>query len=158
MLRAILLALAMLGAPKEVATEAGAAIAKYARNETEAAFLLAWARNESNFAAAIAEDKCKSFQCDPHRRADGTTVHLARGLWQMHRGAAGKDWERLPGNIDAQTEAAARIVRFALSACRLKGDAQVLGAFRVLGGLGCDRPLKGEDTRMADYHRARSKL
>jgi hypothetical protein len=147
--KSLLIALHLLGAPKDVAPEAATAIAKYARSDTEAAFMVAWADAESEFQRRIIDGRCHRWECDHGR---------AVGAWQMHRGAAGKTWDTMAGNLDAQAEAAARITRFALAACHAKGDAQVLGAFRVLGGLGCDRPLKGEAKRLAAFKRARGAL
>jgi hypothetical protein len=151
-LQIILAAVLALGAPKETATDVAVAIAKYARTPDEAAFMAAWARHESEFSAAIAAGKCEKWQCDAHKLADGRVVFRARGLWQLHRGAAGDDWEMLPGDIDAQARAAARMTRWALRQC--PGD-PVRGGFRVLGGLGCQKALRGEAKRVASFEKAR---
>jgi hypothetical protein len=45
------------------------------------------------------------------------------------------------------------MARWALRECKTP-----LGAFRRLGGLACDRPLKGEAARMKSYERARAAL
>jgi hypothetical protein len=149
MLKGILAALAIFGAPKEIATDLGPAIARYAQSPDEAAFLISWAESESHFSADIAADRCARWECDAHRRHDGSIEHLARGLFQLHRGAAGIDWDALPGDVDAQARSASRMARWALKTCKTP-----VGAFRMLGGLGCDRPLKGEEKRVASYARA----
>ena len=140
----ILAALLALGAPKAVAPSFAAAIACHAKTPDEAAFLAAWAEHESHFVARIVRNECKPWECDRGR---------ARGAWQLHRGAAGSDWDVLPGNLDAQARSAARMARWALRECKAP-----LGAFRRLGGLGCDRSLKGEDARMASFKKARGML
>lgn len=153
-LQIILAAVLALGAPKETATDVAVAIAKYARTPDEAAFMAAWARHESEFSAAIAAGECKRWQCDAHKLADGRVVFRARGLWQLHRGAAGDDWEMLPGDIDAQARAAARMTRWALRSCG--GDARC--AFRRLGGLSAYSKLRGEEKRLASFAIARRSI
>jgi len=140
----ILVAILALGAPKASAPAFADAIARHARTADEAAFLVAWAEHESHFQERIVRNDCKRYECDRGR---------ARGAWQLHRGAAGQDWDALPGNLDAQARSAARMARWALRECKAP-----LGAFRRLGGLGCDRALKGEDARMASFKKARGML
>ncbi len=150
---AILIAVLSLGAPHDTGTEVAAAIAKYARTPDEAAFLAAWAEHESHYSADIAAGNCKRWQCDAHKLPDGTIEHRARGLFQIHRGAAGADWDQLHGNIDAQVRSAARMVRWAMRECRTP-----VGAFRRRSGLACDRKLRGEEARVRSFQRARAKL
>lgn len=140
-LSAILLALSLVGAPKETATPVAEAVARYARTPQEAAFLVAWGRYESEYSPRIIANDCRKYECDHGR---------ARGAWQAHRVAAGKLWDDLPGNIDAQARVAARHARWALGEC--SGDARC--AFRLLGGLHRDRKLKGEEKRVETYARA----
>lgn len=149
-LKAILLALGILGAPNATAPAVARGVASYARTPEEAAFTIAWGHHESGFSEAIAAGNCAKWQCDARRRADGTIVHLARGIWQSHERAAGSAWEHLPGNIDLQAFVAVRHARWALGRCN--GDARC--AFRLLGGLPRDRKLKGEDARVAMYRKA----
>lgn len=151
MFQSILVALLRLGAPNDIAVPLAQGIATYAKTPTEAAFLTAWSKHESEYSADIMRGNCPTYRCDPHRHADGTIEHRARGLFQLHRGAAGKDWDELPGNIDAQVRSAARMTRWALHEC--KGDVRC--AFRVLGALPKTKPLKGEEKRVADFERAR---
>lgn len=140
----ILAALLALGAPTATASNASSAIYKYSRSADEAAFLVALGMHETRFEARLIDGDCKPWECDHG---------AARGAFQLHRGAAGADWELLPGNIDAQARSAVRMVRWAFRVCKTP-----VGAFRALGGLGCDRPLKGEEKRMASFLKARSML
>lgn len=146
MLEAILAALLALGAPAETAPVVASAVAKYARSPDEAAFLLAWGKNESQFDQRIIDHHCRRWECDNGR---------AVGAWQLHAGAAGGDWARLPGDVDLQAKHAASMARWAMRACPKD---PVRGGFRVLGGLGCDRPLRGESERVASFNKARSAL
>lgn len=136
----ILAALLALGAPRAFAPEVAQAIAVVARSDDEAAFLAAWARHESHYVRRIALNDCAPWECDHGR---------ARGLWQAHANAAGSAWERLPGNVTLQASIAVRHYRYAFRDC-----GTTLGAFRRLGGLGCDRPLRGEGERLRSYARA----
>lgn len=136
----ILAALLVLGAPRGIAPEIATAIVGAARSPEEAAFLVAWAKHESDFSRRIADGQCLAHECDHGR---------ARGLWQAHESAARGAWQSLPGNIRLQASIAARQYRFALRDC-----GTTLGAFRRLGGLGCDRPLRGEGKRLASFDRA----
>jgi hypothetical protein len=137
----ILAALIAFGAPRSIAPEVAQAIATVARSPDEAAFLASWAEHESHFQRRIADNFCRPFECDHGR---------ARGLWQAHPQAAGPAWHRLPGNIPLQATIAVRHYRAAFRDC-----GTTLGAFRRLGGLGCDRPLRGEGKRLASFERAR---
>jgi hypothetical protein len=145
MLRAVLAAALALGAPQETASDVASAVLKYARSADEAAFMLSWAEHESHFSARIIACECERWECDHGH---------ARGAWQLHRGAAGADWAALPGNIDAQARAASRMARWSLRAC--EGNARC--AFRLLGGLRVDVPLKGEESRIASYRRVQRML
>lgn len=138
----ILAALLALGAPRSIAPEVAQAIATNARTADEAAFLAAWAEHESHFQRRIANGECRAFECDHGR---------ARGLWQSHAKPAGNAWDALPGNIPLQASIAVRHYRWAFRDC-----GTTVGAFRRLGGLGCDRPLKGEAKRVASFERARA--
>jgi hypothetical protein len=68
-----------------------------------------------------------------------------------------EDWARMVGveNTRFQAERAAMHARWALRQC--PGD-RVRGAFRVLGGLRCDEPLKGEAERVATFRRVIGRL
>jgi len=145
LLKAILSAALAVGAPQAVAPELAAAIHQRTTNSTEAAFLLAWGRYESNFLPRIIANDCRRWECDRGK---------ARGAWQLHERAAGADWDALPGNLDAQVRSALRMTRWALGRCH--GDARC--AFRVLGGLQHDARLKGEDERVATFEATRSRL
>jgi len=129
MIGAVLAVLLSFGAPKETAGDVATAIAKYARTPSEAAF-----------------HHCHRWECDHG---------LAIGAWQLHRGAAGPDWARLPGDLELQAKHAAGLARWAMRACPKD---PVRGGFRVLGGLGCDRTLKGEEKRIAAFNKARAAL
>jgi hypothetical protein len=146
MLQAILAAVLALGAPSETASDVATAVAKYARTPDEAAFLLAWGTHESHFQRRIIDGDCKKWECDHGR---------ARGAFQLHAGAAGSDWALLPGDIDLQAKHAAAMARWAMRTCPKD---PVRGGFRVLGGLGCDRALKGEDARVISFRKARAAL
>lgn len=141
----VLAAVLLLGAQQPFATRIAAAVDREANSREEAAFLLAWAEHESHFEERIARNECKRWECDRGR---------ARGLWQLHRGAAGRVWDDLPGNVDAQARAAARMTRWAFRECHR----DVRCAFRVLGGLPQGKSLRGEEGRLASYARALEKL
>jgi hypothetical protein len=117
------------------------AIAHNARTPVEAAFLIAWGRAESLFSERIIANDCRRWECDHGR---------ARGAWQLHAGAVGKDWAFLPGNVELQARYAGRMTRWALRQCPAD---PVRGGFRVLGGLGCDRELKGEQSRVETFRK-----
>ncbi|HEY3499514.1 MAG TPA: hypothetical protein VGK73_32715 [Polyangiaceae bacterium] len=126
----------------------GSAVAEFAKTPDEAAFLIAWAQAESHLSLRIHIGNCKPWECDRGR---------ARGPWQTHRnGMPEERWARMIGveNTRAQAEQAARHARWAMRQC----PDRVLGAFRVLGGNGCDRPIKGERDRVAAFQRVRAKL
>jgi hypothetical protein len=143
------MALGLLAPPK-AAVEGIMAITDYARTPQEIAFTSTWAKFESGFAEHVVAGRCRRWECDAHKLADGTIEHRARGFCQLHERAAGSDWDLLPGDIDAQARACTRMARWALGRC--SGDARC--AFRLLGGLPRDRKLRGEDARMAVYVRA----
>lgn len=144
-LQSLLLALQLLHAPSDTAPGVAGAVLRHAKSPMEAAFILAWGRAESGFDSRIIRNECKRWECDHG---------LAVGGWQMHRRAAGPDWDELPGNIDAQVRSAARMTRWALKQC---GN-QPRCAFRVLGGLRPETPLKGENARVSDFERVRRAL
>lgn len=158
-LKAILLALALLprfaedreAVGKVVQEEhIGRAVHRASRNADEAAFLLAWGDAETHFSLRIARGECFKWECDKGR---------ARGPWQTHRnGMALATWDKMHGleNIDVQATHAAKMARWALAECHAKGDARVLGAFRLLGGKGCDGHLPGENDRLATFKRIRA--
>ncbi len=140
------------GSPEKIAqlNAIGAAVAEFGKTADERAFLLAWAENETHLSLRVHAGRCRASECDRGR---------ARGPWQVHRLASMPldVWDRMHGieNTRAQTEHAARMVRWALRQCP---DDRVRGAFRRLGGLGCEQQLKGEDERMDDFQRLRGKL
>lgn len=138
-LASVVTALAIAGAPKSSTPAVADAIVRNAKTPAEAAFLIAWAEHESHFDLRIANNDCHPWECDHGR---------ARGLWQSHERAAGTAWAHLPGDIDLQAFVAVRHARWAIKDC-----GSVLGGFRRLGGLACDRPLKGEAGRMESYRR-----
>jgi hypothetical protein len=116
------------------------AVAEFARTPEEAAFLLAWGEHETRFSLRVHAGHCRPWECDRGR---------ARGPWQAHRnGMRAEDWARMVGveNTRFQAERAAMHARWALRQC--PGD-RVRGAFRVLGGLRCDEPLKGESVHVS---------
>jgi hypothetical protein len=162
-LKTILVALALLprfGEDREavgklVQEEAiGRAVAKASGGDQDlAAFLLAWGDAETHFSLRIQRGDCYRWECDKG---------LARGPWQAHRNAmSASRWALMVGvqNTEAQAEQAARIASWALHECRAKDeDSRILGAFRLLGGLRCDQPLKGEESRLHTFRLVRSKL
>jgi len=148
MIKAVLAALSLVGSPQDATI--ASAIAEFARTPTEAAFLVAWGRSESEFNDDVIAGRCRRYQCDARKRADGTIVHLARGAWQQHRnGRTQEEWDALigPDAIREQAKAASKMTRWSLAHC--KGDARC--AFRLLGGLRPDRKLKGEDDRVRRF-------
>ncbi len=129
-------------------TAVSAAVVEFARTPTEIAFLLSWGRHETNFSLRVHSGRCRKWECDRGR---------ARGPWQSHRnGMSAELWERMTGveNTRAQAMVAAKHARWALSKC--SGDVRC--AFRRLGGLRVDVPLKGEAARIASFDRIRGQL
>lgn len=127
----------------------GSAVAEFAKTPNEAAFLIAWAQAETNLSLRIHVGQCKPWECDRGR---------ARGPWQTHRnGMPEERWARMVGveNTRAQAEQAAGHARWAMRQC--PGD-PIRGAFRRLGGLGCQQSLRGEERRMAAFRRVRARL
>jgi hypothetical protein len=161
MIKSILLALSLLPSvpaerelPEKEAqmTALAAALVEYGKDPDTIAFLVAWGSAESNFSLRIQRNECRRWECDRGK---------ARGPFQVHRnGKSAEAWDRMVGveNTRAQVEQAARHARWALSACRLKGDARIVSAFRVLGGVGCAYPLKGEADRLERFRKARAAL
>jgi hypothetical protein len=142
MTKAIALSILLrLGAPAPVAEDVAHSLALTNLSEPEAAFLLAWGAHESRYRERIIRNDCERWECDHGR---------ARGAWQMHRGAAGGAWDALPGSVPLQVASAAHAARWALRTC-----GNPLGAFRLLGGLGCNGKLRGEEERVATYERIR---
>lgn len=111
-------------------------VAAQARTPQEAAFILAWGENETHYALRIHSGSCRRWECDHGR---------ARGPWQDHRRGlpVGIEWTHW------QVKSALQHVRWALKECG--GDE--LGAFRRLGALRCDEPLKGEGERVKSYRK-----
>jgi hypothetical protein len=160
-LKAILLALALLPRFAEDREAVGKlvqeehiarAIHKVSRDGDEAAFLLAWGDAETHYSLRIARGECFKWECDHG---------LARGPWQAHRnGMPLATWDKMQGleNVDVQAAHAAKMARWALFECHAQGDAKILGAFRLLGGKGCNGYLPGEGDRLAAYKRVRARL
>jgi hypothetical protein len=158
-LKSLLVALSLLptyredtAAPEKSAQLAAMSTAIHAAAKTpdEAAFLIACGRYETAFSLRIHAGQCRPLECDRGR---------ARGPWQVHRNSAMSDaqWDRMHGveNIDEQALVAASRARWALRQCPAD---RVRGAFRVLGGLGCSRALRGEEQRVAAFRAARARL
>lgn len=130
-------------------TAVAAAVAEVARDKDEAAFLIAWGEHESRYSLRIHRGQCKPLECDRGR---------ARGPWQNHRiGMAEDAWGRLVG-VEMTRVQAAEAMRRARSALRMCPADRIRGAFRVLGGNGCTRALKGENERVETFQRVRAKL
>jgi hypothetical protein len=139
------------GSPEKSAqlNAVAAAVAEFARSPDEVAFLLAWAKHETNLSLRIHAGQCRAWECDRGK---------ARGPWQAHRnGMPLERWDRMHGveNTRAQAEHAARMARWALRQCP---DDRIRGAFRVLGGRACWQPLKGDELRVADFQKMRGRL
>lgn len=152
-LQIVLTVLLHFGAPKSTAPAVADAIAAYAQTPQEAAFMAALGKHESNFAQHLIAGRCKSFECDARKLADGSVEFRALGAWQVRRGFAGASFDDLPGNLELQARIAARMTRFALKRCAGTKH-PIRGAFATLGGLSCDGTFKGIDERVADYERA----
>lgn len=136
-------------ASPEKSAQLAAAVADVARDKDEAAFLIAWGEHETRYSLRIHRGKCKPLECDRGK---------ARGPWQNHRnGLADDRWSALSGIelTGIQAEEAARRARWALRACPAD---RIRGAFRVLGGNGCTKALRGEDERVATFKRVRARL
>ncbi len=160
MLKAIILALAVLpvaGEDKPVTPEKtaqlnaiAAAVHRHAKTPDEAAFVLAWGDAETHYSLRIAEGRCLIWECDRGK---------ARGPWQVHRNAAmsAEQWDKMHGveHIDEQARVAAARARWALRQCKVD---RIRGAFRVLGGVGCTRPIKGEGERVKAFEAMRRRL
>ncbi len=127
-----------------------AAVHRATKTPDEAAFVLAWGSAETHYSLRIAEGRCLIWECDRGK---------ARGPWQIHRNAAmsAEQWDRMHGveHIDEQARVAAARARWALRQCKVD---RIRGAFRVLGGLGCKRQLKGENERVKAFERMRRRL
>ncbi len=161
MLKTILVALALLPRFHEDREAVGkvvqenavaAAVAKVTKDPDEAAFLLAWGDAETHYSLRIHEGRCFKWECDRGR---------ARGPWQAHRNSMTlADWDKMQGveNVDAQARHALKMARWALRECRTRGDARILGAFRLLGARGCNGVLPGEGERLASFKRVRGML
>lgn len=158
MLKSVLLALQLLTvfhedkaeSPEKRAQLTGLAysIAEFSRDADTAAFLIVWAKHETNLSLRIQVGRCKAWECDRGK---------ARGPWQQHRNGRDEEtWNRMIGveNTRVQAREAAKQARWALGRC--KGDARC--AFRMLGGLAPTTPLKGEEKRVADFERTRRRL
>lgn len=153
---AVLQMLAVFGEDRSATAEKAAqlnglaaAVVSVARDKDEAAFLIAWGDHETRYSLRIHRGHCRPLECDRGR---------ARGPWQNHRnGLSDEKWEALHGVelTRLQAEEAARRARWALNQC--KAD-RIRGAFRVLGGNGCTKALRGEDERVATFRRVRAKL
>jgi hypothetical protein len=125
------------------------AVASTAQTRDEAAFLLAWAKAETQFSLRIHRGQCRQWECDRGK---------ARGPWQAHRnGMPEGRWSLMVGveNTQVQAEQAIQDTRWALLACPRD---RIRGAFRVLAGRSCSSPIKGEDKRVADFKWIRRRL
>ena len=130
-------------------TGIAAAVLSVARNKDEAAFLIAWGEHETRYSLRIHRGLCTRWECDRGK---------ARGPWQNWRvGMSDEKWARLEGIENTRAQAAEAMKR-ARSAMRTCPADRIRGAFRVLGGMGCTRALRGEDARMETFQRVRAKL
>lgn len=140
------------GTPEKLAQHSAlsAAIRAEARTADEAAFLLAWGDAETHYSLRVHSGRCKPHECDRGR---------ARGPWQLHRDASmsADTWARMHGveNTPLQAREAAKKVRWALRQCPAN---RIVGAFRVLGGRGCQYELPGENERVAMFERVRRRM
>jgi hypothetical protein len=136
-------------------SEVAAAVAAETSDPRVAAFVLAWGWHESKFSIAIGECRCERWQCDARRLPDGKVEFRARGLWQSHRRGA-PEWDQMcgPGGIRVQARQAVRHASWSLAKC----DGDIRCAFRRLGGLRIDVPLRGEADRVASFERIRKGL
>ena len=75
---------------------------------------------ESRFAQHVIDGKCRPYECDPIKLANGTIFHKAAGAWQQQ--VAGPilyaEWKTLPGNPEAQAWAAVRVLASSKRACK----------------------------------------
>lgn len=129
------------------------AVASVARTREEAAFLLTLGHHESGFSFRVHFGICRQFECDHGR---------ALSPWQMHRNGRTEDeWHGFVGlSLDATRGAAAAAlqhIRYAERACKWAQD-PIVGTFRAYAGRGCDRPVPGEQDRIATFQRVMRKL
>jgi hypothetical protein len=129
-------------------------------SRTEAAAILTeWADAETALRSNVHRDECRKYECDPIRlRVKGGTIvmHLARSLWQLHRGSwTAERWVAISGATQQATDAAAweAIKRFQLARGQCGGTIE--GAFANLAtGKSCmwwgahERVLKAERIRV----------
>jgi hypothetical protein len=129
------------------------AIDRHATDKRVRAFLIAWGWHESAFSLAITDGQCDRHQCDYSQRLKR---HLASGAFQEHQnGRPDAEWSRLRGleNIDHQVASASRRARGFIGMCPT-----IEGAFRALGGRGCDGRLPDAGKRVATYQRTLGRL
>jgi hypothetical protein len=113
----------------------------------EMALTIAWGKNETNYSLRIHRGECQAHECP----------NGARSPWQFEfTPVTEAEWPLLVGieNTGWQVARAAWFVHWAMGACG--GDARC--AFRRLGGLAPDEPLRGEEQRVADFERVRRML
>ncbi len=75
---------------------------------------------ESRFAQHVIDGKCRKWECDPVKLADGTIFHKSAGAWQQQ--VAGpillKEWKLLPGSPKRQAWAAIRVLAVSKKTCK----------------------------------------
>jgi hypothetical protein len=119
------------------------AIAEVARNESEAALLIADGHHESGFARAVLEYRCQDIgrlACDRNR---------ARGFAQVH------SWCRGNGPV-AEALCALRIIRDGKERCRDSALTPMHGAFSALAARHCG--WAGADVRVRTFKRVLAQL
>lgn len=72
---------------------------------------------ESRFARNVHEGKCKSYECDATKLANGMIYHRARTPWQLQKTSfvRGNEWKNMVGTDERSTGIAAVVASRALS-------------------------------------------
>lgn len=141
------------------AQEFGAAVDTACKHEREcAARLTAMAIAESGLSAAVSRSEYTPHQGDARVNSDGVRVHLAAGLWQLHRSRLNADtWDS--HDLLVQARDARRMQLGALAECKGFREVQPeVGMFKVLAGKGCTGMWAGVEKRTTLLAQIRRRL
>lgn len=90
----------------------------------------------------VHEGNCLPNECDPEREKDGTVIHTARSLWQLHLGGqvSHSDWNAMFGSSLEATKVAAWAAAKTTAVGYYTCNKDILGTFSYFSGRGCESP------------------
>lgn len=141
------------------AADFGAAVDTACNHDRDcAARLVTMAVMESGLSAAVSRSEYTPHQGDAHTDRNGVRVHLAAGLWQLHKSRLNADTWNSP-DLLVQARDARRMQLGALAECRAFREVPPeVGMFKVLAGRGCTGMWAGAEKRTDLLKKIRGRL